>query len=113
MEIEVVRSVRRRKTVAWRQVDGVLRVTIPAALTVAEEDRWVAHARRHAERAAQAEPIDLEARTRAVASRYHLPVPASVRWVSNQDRRWGSCSPRDGTVRISDRVAAYPPWVLD
>jgi predicted metal-dependent hydrolase len=27
--------------------------------------------------------------------------------------RWGSCSPATGTIRISDRLAGVPGWVLD
>ncbi len=27
--------------------------------------------------------------------------------------RWGSCTPEDGTIRVSSRLAAYPSWVLD
>jgi predicted metal-dependent hydrolase len=40
-------------------------------------------------------------------------APVSVRWVSNQHSRWGSCTPEDGTIRISERVRAMPEWVLD
>ena len=36
-----------------------------------------------------------------------------VRWSTNQGRRWGSCTPSDGTIRISDRVRGMPRWVLD
>ena len=34
--------------------------------------------------------------------------PASVRWVSNQHQRWGSCTPVDGTIRLSDRMRGMP-----
>jgi predicted metal-dependent hydrolase len=27
--------------------------------------------------------------------------------------RWGSCTPENGTIRISTRVASFPGWVLD
>ena len=27
--------------------------------------------------------------------------------------RWGSCTPADGTIRISARLASEPGWVLD
>ena len=33
MKVEVIRSTRRRKTVQARQVDGILRVSIPANMT--------------------------------------------------------------------------------
>jgi predicted metal-dependent hydrolase len=33
--------------------------------------------------------------------------------VDNQRQRWGSCTPQDGTIRISSRVQGYPGWVVD
>ena len=36
-----------------------------------------------------------------------------MRWVQNQNGRWGSCTPADGTIRISDRVQEMPDWVID
>ncbi len=40
-------------------------------------------------------------------------MPATVRWVDNMTMRWGSCTPADGTIRISSRLRAMPTWVLD
>ena len=40
-------------------------------------------------------------------------TPASVRWVTNQNGRWGSCTPDDGTIRISHRIQEMPDWVID
>ncbi|MEJ2749035.1 MAG: M48 family metallopeptidase, partial [Anaerolineae bacterium] len=37
----------------------------------------------------------------------------SIRYVTNQNKRFGSCTPSHGTIRISHRVAAMPDWVLD
>ena len=39
--------------------------------------------------------------------------PASVRWVRNQNGRWGSCTPADRSIRISDRIQTFPDWVID
>ncbi|HEX5523512.1 MAG TPA: M48 family metallopeptidase, partial [Pedococcus sp.] len=39
--------------------------------------------------------------------------PTSIRWVANQQSRWGSCTPADGTIRISTRVRGMPGYVLD
>jgi predicted metal-dependent hydrolase len=39
--------------------------------------------------------------------------PSSVAWVDNQTSRWGSCTPLDGTIRISSRLRGMPSWVLD
>lgn len=37
----------------------------------------------------------------------------SVRYVANQRDRYGSCTPLDRTIRISNRVADMPSWVRD
>jgi predicted metal-dependent hydrolase len=37
----------------------------------------------------------------------------SLRYVSNQTDRYGSCTPHDRAIRISHRVAEMPPWVRD
>ena len=42
-----------------------------------------------------------------------LARPTSVRWVTNQHSRWGSCTPADATIRISDRLKGMPGYVLD
>lgn len=58
---------------------------------------------------------DLSRRAEALSSRYLAGKarPTSVIWVSNQSRRWGSATPADGTIRLSDRLQRMPPWVSD
>lgn len=113
MRVEVVRSPRRRRTVQARQVGDLLRVSIPATMTQAEEDRWVNEMVRRAERREATAAVDLPARARSLAAAHGLPAPSSIRWVDNQQSRWGSCTPADGSVRISSRLGAAPGWVLD
>lgn len=91
----------------------VLRVSVPATMTKADEERYVGEMVRRMERRARADAVDLEARAAILSARYGLDRPDSIRWVDNQEWRWGSCTPADGAIRISARVAAYPPWVLD
>ena len=40
-------------------------------------------------------------------------VPSSVRWVSNQNSRWGSATPSEGTIRLSEKLRPMPQWVID
>ncbi len=91
----------------------MLRVSIPAGMTVADEERWVAEMVRRMERRAASHTIDLSARAEVLAQRYGLMLPAAIRWVDNQECRWGSCTPSDGTIRISSRLVGEPAWVLD
>ena len=113
MKVEVVRSAKRRKTVQAREVDGVLRVSIPATMTRAQEEHWVAEMVRRIEGRRRTAGVDLDARAADLADRHGLPRPASIRWSDNQRWRWGSCTPADGTVRISSRLSSEPGWVLD
>jgi predicted metal-dependent hydrolase len=113
VNVEVIRSPRRRKTVQARRVNGVVRVTIPATMTRAEEERWVAEMLRRLERSTGVDGVDLEERAAKLADRYELPRPTSIRWVDNQELRWGSCTPVDGSIRISSKLLAEPAWVLD
>lgn len=117
-QVEIRRSRKRVRTVtAWREGDRTI-VAIPARFTRAQENEWV---RRMLARLAAQErrrrPSDDELASRAadLSTRYlgGRARPTSVRWSSNQGRRWGSCTPSEGTIRISDRVRGMPRWVLD
>ncbi len=112
LRVEVRRSAKRRKTVAWRVVGDTLVLMVPARLSAAEVSRWTAEALRRVERQRTADRIDLEARVRALADRYRLPRPRSVRWV-DATTRWGSCTPATGAIRLNRVLATFPDWVLE
>ena len=113
MEITVIRSEKRKKTAQARLVDGRLEVRIPARSSAAEEARLAATFRRRWERSSAATATDLAPRARCLARDHGLPEPAEIKWVGNQGHRWGSCTPETGVIRISDRLAGLPLWVLD
>ena len=112
VKIEVVRSARRHRTVAARPVGGVLRISIPATMSVRQEDRWVREMVKRHVRSLASSTIDLEERACTLSRRYQLPIATSVRW-TEKDSLWGSCTMDDGSIRISSRVASFPSWVLD
>ncbi|HTV11578.1 MAG TPA: M48 family metallopeptidase [Acidimicrobiales bacterium] len=113
MQVEVIRSPRRRKTVQARRVGDVLRVSVPASLSRAEEEHWVNEMLRRTASRPRRSNVDLEQRAQMLSARFGLAVPAEIRWVDNQHERWGSCTPTDATVRISSKLASEPLWVLD
>lgn len=116
--VEVRRSARRRRTVsAYREGNRTV-VLIPARMSEDEEARWVGvmldklaaqESKRMlgdsdlAERAAQLSEQYLDARAR----------PDTVRWVTNQNTRWGSCTPAEGSIRLSHRLQGMPGYVID
>jgi hypothetical protein len=113
MKVEVVRSRRRRKTIQARQVGDVLQVSVPATLSRSEEEMWVAEMLRRVQRRHSCGDVDLAERARQLSAKFALASPADIRWVDNQRFRWGSCTPGDGSIRISSRLAKEPAWVLD
>ncbi|GAA1273031.1 M48 family metallopeptidase [Kitasatospora nipponensis] len=116
--VEVRRSARRSRTVsAYREGDRTI-VLIPARMSLAEEQRWVAQmlerlaareSRRRlgddalAERADRLSTAYLDGRAR----------PGQVRWVTNQNSRWGSCTPSERSIRLSHRLQGMPEYVVD
>jgi len=117
-EVEVRRSNRRRRTVTAYREDGRVVVCIPGHFSRAEEQRWVeTMLSRLAAQEARRRPSDSELLSRAehLSSRFlqGRARPSSVRWSSAQRIRWGSCTPDDGSIRISDRLKGVPAWVLD
>ncbi len=113
LQIEVTRSKRRRKTAQAQLIESVLVIRIPATCTEDEEQYFVDHFRTKFERSRAASLVDLDQRAGELGREYGLPAPTSIRWVSNQRQQWGSCTPADGTIRLSDRMAGFPRWVVD
>ncbi|WP_079062799.1 M48 metallopeptidase family protein [Streptacidiphilus griseoplanus] len=117
-DVEVRRSARRRRTVsAYREGDRTV-VLIPARMSAAEEKRWVALMldKLAAQESRRALGDDaLAARARELSDRYlgGRAVPDRVRWVTNQNTRWGSCTPAERSIRLSHRLQGMPEYVVD
>ena len=119
--IRVRRSARRKRTVNAVFRDGVALVSIPAHFTRQQEAEWVGRmvARLEQRSARETDPeakeTDLMQRADALSQRYlgGRARPESVRWVGNQNSRWGSATPGRGTIRLSDKLQGMPEWVVD
>jgi predicted metal-dependent hydrolase len=116
--VEVRRSTRRRRTVsAYRDGERVV-VLIPARFTAAEERDWVTRMVARVERTAPRRrngDAELGRRASALSAQYLAgrARPASVRWVPPMRTRWASCTPSEGTIRLSRRLQEMPAWVQD
>jgi predicted metal-dependent hydrolase len=114
----VRRSTRRRRTVsAYREGDRTV-VLIPARMSEAEEQRWVSVmldklAAQESKRVLG--DAELAERAERLSGQYFdgRARPASVRWVTNQNTRWGSCTPSEGSIRLSHRLQGMPEYVVD
>jgi predicted metal-dependent hydrolase len=112
-EVRVIRSDKRRRTISARMVNGVMELRIPARTSVADEKKWTDEMLARLMRKKSTDQVDLMVRARALATAFELPIPSTIRWVTNQEQRWGSCTPVDRAIRISDKLTGTPLWVLD
>lgn len=116
--VEIRVSKRRRKWIAAHWEGDRIVVTVPAKTSKRER---AAHAEELAARLIaerdRRRPSDEQLMQRALdLSRTYLDgqaEPAAVNWSSRQRWRWGSCSPGERTIRISDMLKDVPAWVLD
>ena len=116
--VEVRRSSRRRRSVSAFRDGGLTVVVVPARMSNRDvlayvEDLLARLADR--ERREQRTDAELHDRALAIALAYlpGVPEPSSVRWVSNQHERWGSCTTSDRSIRLSDRLQGMPDFVID
>lgn len=117
-DVEVRRSARRRRTVSAHREGDRFVVLVPQRMSNAAVAEYVEElVSRLEERERRAIPTDdqLHARAAALSRRWlpGAPQPASVRWVTNQRQRWGSCTPADRTIRLSHRLRGMPDYVID
>ena len=119
--IRIVRSDRRRRTISARLVENgtVLEVLAPLAATDTELAPIIENLKqrvmRHAERRDTADDTVL-ARRAAELNRQYFDGKLrwnEIRYVTNRQRRYGSCTPATAVIRISHRVATMPAWVRD
>ena len=107
---------RRRTATAWWE-GATLVVALPARMRVADREptiQWLI------EKSSKHRPVlhkgdeGLLLRAKELSEELDLHVePRSVRFVTNQSKRWGSCTPLTGEIRLSDRLKLVPSWVLD
>jgi hypothetical protein len=116
-EVIVRSSNRRRKSAVAQWVGDRIVVTVPSHVRVADRPALVdslvdrlLRKRPHAD----ATDDQLAARAAELADRYVDGVrPSRVRWVTNQGKRWGSCSTVSREIRLSHRLRMAPTWVVD
>lgn len=122
--VQIRRSARRRSTLTVFRENGRLVAVVPARMTAQQETHMVPTlvARFLDKEAKRTIPLgdeSLHERAVEVAELFLLPwlnepLPRfTVTWVSNQHKRWGSCTPTTGCIRITDRLRGAPDWVGD
>jgi len=119
MNVKIIRSIRRKKTISARVVAGEIVVRVPAHLTSAQEKDAVTRLVTRIEKARLKTELnsDSELKKRAdLLNRCYFGGKlkiTSIKYVTNQNFRHGSCTSTDKTIRISHNIAKMPTWVRD
>lgn len=113
LPVTIIRSARRKRTIQASVISGSIEVRVPAGLEPSEEAKLVDEITKRVLRKMSSKEVNLTIRAAELARQYGLRTPSSVEWSSRQMKRWGSCTPVDGTIRLSSRLASMPDWVLD
>lgn len=120
--VVIRRSARRRRSLQARREDGVIVVTVPAALSAADCERLVPglvdRLRKREAGGRRRGDVDLERAAVRLAEDLAPDLPllarlSSVTWSARQKHRWGSCTTTTGDIRLSGRLQAMPAWVVD
>ncbi len=119
MDVKIVRSSRRKKTVSAREVDGSFVVQAPANMSDGELQPIIENLQKRWQRRQNKSNLDdagLHRRAQELNRQYFAGKLkwTSIKWVTNQNKsRNGSCTPSQGTIRISHRLAKMPVFVRD
>ncbi|MCB8927689.1 MAG: M48 family metallopeptidase [Ardenticatenaceae bacterium] len=115
--VKIMRSAKRKKTVSAELKNGELVVRAPARMSDRELAPIIEKLQKRLRKKTNRIPKtdeDLEVMAQQLNQIYFSGRLKwqSIRYVTNQNRRFGSCTPSLGTIRLSDRLASMPDWVL-
>jgi predicted metal-dependent hydrolase len=119
--VHVIRSARRQRTVSsrivnWRQIEVRAPAMIPEKelrAIVLQVIQRVIQTQSRQRKAASDDGLQKRAEEMNRACFGGALTWKAIGFVGNQQRRYGSCTPSKGTIRISDRLKLVPVWVLD
>lgn len=116
--VKIIRSKRRKKTIQTKYVDEILYIYLPSGLTETEEKKWIDRMITKNENRQRKQKLNsddsLWKRAQDLNKIYFGGnLDFDIKYVTNQNSRFGSCTPENMVVRISDRIANMPKWVRD
>jgi predicted metal-dependent hydrolase len=119
MEVKIIRSRRRRRTISARVVKDQLLVSAPQFISQEHLDKIIADFKVKFEKKRIKDQLDKKQDLVDIARKLNdkyfgnkLKVN-SIEYVTAQNSKFGCCNYRDANIRISHRVGLMPEWVRD
>jgi predicted metal-dependent hydrolase len=119
MEVKVIRSPDRKKTIQAKMVGDTLVVHLPLGMHREEERKIIEKMKDKIEKKKQKKQLNkddfLKTRFNEMNRKYFQGTLTvnSIEFVTNQERVNGSCTPNNCTIRLSHKLLDMPKWVLD
>lgn len=119
MEVKIVRSLRRQRTVSARLAGDTLVVNAPATLSQERLEKIIVDLKLKFERIKLKKELEKREDLSEIASRINeryfsnrLKIN-SIEYVTGQNSKFGCCNCSSANIRISHRVGFMPGWVRD
>lgn len=117
-KIRIIRSPRRKRTIQAQQKHGELWIYLPSGMTQSEESSWIHKMIQTTERKKRQRQLDtdnlLQKRAQELNNLFFGGIlNFHIKYVTNQHKRFGSCTSATKTIRISHKVKTMPKWVQD
>lgn len=117
MEVKIIRSPKRHRTVSARLVNGLLLVSAPLMLSQERLDKLVTGFKLKFARKKLKEGLDKEQNLLDLANSLNQKYFGnklkleSIEYVTTQNSRFGCCNYRTSKIRISHKIGLLPEWV--
>ncbi len=116
--IQINRSNRRKKTIEGKIKDNTLHIYLPEGLSKKQEQRYITTIENQIKKKEQRHNLNtnghLTERAEMLNEKYFDgQLDFTIRFVTNQNKKYGSCTPSTKTIRLSHRIADYPQFVQD
>jgi hypothetical protein len=119
MDVRIVRSVRRVRTVSGSVREGRLIVRAPEGLCEKDLCLIIARFQKRFEQKQLKDDLNKRENLFETASRLNAKYfdnvlyVKSIEYVANQQSKYGCCDYRNGVIRISHKVSSMPQWVRE
>jgi len=119
MEIKVIRSENRKRTISARLINHIMYVYAPASIPEDQLNKIIEKFKRKFEIRKIKQELNKQVDLTTIAQKLnekYLEGKAqfnSIEYSTNQQRQFGVCNSKNKTIRISHRLASMPDWVRD
>ncbi len=119
MEITVVRSKKRKRTISARLINGVMVVQVPVSISETQLQPIITSLRLRIENKRLKEELNSKKELQDIFLKLNRDYFAGklavgqIGYVTDQVSKFGCCNCRSGEIRISHRVSAMPKWVKE